>query len=84
MHSYVEILSNSIIGSPNVATALKRPFATRSVSSSISWSEADGEFRRAYDVVGDGIPAAGFGAEAFGDAGKSEKSEGDGEMKDRY
>lgn len=73
----------SVSGAPNVAIALKRPLAIRSVSSSISCSEADGEFKSAYDVIGVGMPAV-LGVDALGGAGRSEKSDGEGEMKDKY
>lgn len=73
-----------------VATTLNRPFAIRSVSSSMAWSEDDGEFKREYV---DGIWAT-FGWEGVGcnevegsgndGGGRREKNEGEGDMKDRY
>lgn len=38
--------------SPMVATTLKSPLAIRSVSSSIAWSEDEGEFKTVYAVCG--------------------------------
>jgi hypothetical protein len=73
---------------PEVATALKRPEAMRSISSSMSCSDEDGEFRIVYEVLTSGITgAAGVDVEGFGAAGmggRSEKRAGEGEMKPRY
>ena len=67
---------------PIVATTLNKPFAMRSISSSICCSVADGEFKSVYDMCGACVdPSA---SEAAGEGGNNEKSEGAGTMHDRY
>jgi hypothetical protein len=54
----------------------------RSISSSMSCSVADGEFKSVYDMWGACIdPSAG---EAAGEGGNNEKNDGAGTMHDRY
>ena len=68
---------------PVVATALNKPFATRSISSSIWGSVEEGELRIAYvdkGVEGLGVPSDVGG----GGGGRREKREGEGDIKDKY
>lgn len=71
-----------------VATTLNKPFATRSISSSICCSAEVGELRMAYvECVCEGPGCAGaFGVEAEGAAGggNRENKDGEGAMKDKY
>ena len=73
-----------------VATTLKSPVATRSISASISCSDEEGELRIAYVEWGavvegpDVLGAPGVVTGALCGGGRSENSEDDGAMKDRY
>lgn len=49
----------------------------------MSWSEEEGEFKRAYDVVGTGGRVI-FGEAALEGEGRREKRDGEGEIKERY
>lgn len=71
---------------PIVATALKRPFAMRSISSSICCSVDAGELRIAYvDGGTDDVDGAGCCWDGAGGVGGSrENNDGEGHMKDRY
>lgn len=77
-----------IFYAPIVTTALNRPLAIRSVSSSISWSEEVGELRILYESVetgaADTVVVFGADAEGSGSGGKRENKEAEGEMKERY
>ena len=66
---------------PIVAMTLNRPFATRSISSSICCSVDDGEFRMVYVDKGIVESAA---AEGWDGGGRRENREGEGAMKDKY
>jgi len=73
---------------PIVATTLNNPLAILSISFSISCSADCGEFRIEYEVVAAGM-GAGEGGGADGGpvgcgGGRSEYSEDDGAMNDRY
>ena len=72
---------------PIVATTLKRPVATRSISASICCSVEEGEFNNAY-VECAGRLGAGAGPGEAGvvvfDGGRSENSDGEGAMNERY
>lgn len=75
--------------SPMVATTLKSPLAIRSISSSICWSDDDGELRTEYEeyVFGVGVDEAdGSGLCDAVDCtgGRRENSDGEGDRKDRY
>ena len=66
-----------------MATALNKPFATRSISSSIWGSVEEGELRMAYvdkGAEGLGVPSDVGG----GGGGRREKREGEGDIKDKY
>lgn len=74
---------------PRVATTLKRPLATRSISSSICCSVDEGELRIVYVDVGMGgvtgfWVVGGTVGEGCTAGGRRENNEGDGAMKDRY
>ena len=66
-----------------MATALNKPFATRSISSSIWGSVEEGELRMAY--VDKGTEGLGVLSNVCGGGGgRRAKSEGEGDIKDKY
>jgi len=70
---------------PYVATALKRPFAIRSISSSIICSDDAGELSVIYDE--DGSVSVGWGTlglAGFGGGGRRENKDEDGAINDKY
>lgn len=73
---------------PIVATTLKRPDATRSISSSICCSVEEGELRSRYVEWLCEEPAGVEGVEDEADAaaggGSKENKDGDGEINERY
>jgi hypothetical protein len=70
-----------------VATVLKSPLATRSISSSICCSVDEGELRMVYVEWGIAV-GTGWDPEAVevgrGGGGRREKRDGEGAMKDKY
>lgn len=56
----------------------------RSVSSSISWSEVEGEFKTVYELGGKDESGVGLVVRAGAEVGNREKREEDGVMKDKY
>jgi hypothetical protein len=70
---------------PIVTTTLNKPLAIRSISCSICCSVEEGELRMSYAYPGFGGSACGEGEGGLTTTGgTSEKSEGEGDINDKY